>query len=729
MKLGFIKRYLLIVIMTIPISLASATLYSLQPINTPINQIAFKIQNTRITDRYGEPLNISYQNLWNSHDYVPLYEIPELLKTSFIISEDKRFFTHNGTDIKARISALYQNITTFKNVRGASTITEQVIRMINQRPRNIWSRWIEGIEASILESRENKSQILEFYLNQVPYANNRRGISQAARYYFNRDLKTLSPKEMLALTILVRAPSGYDLYKNPNKIDNKIILLAQKLLDQNLISEEIFQSIKKEKLRTTPSKLNVSAKHFARYIRQNAVISEGNIFKTTLDGTLQTQVQEILDQRLKSLKNKNVNNAAALVADHTTGEILAWVVSASENNPSDKENAYEIDPIITPRQPGSALKPFLYAFALEKGWNASTILEDSPLAEAIGAGLHNFRNYSNIYYGKITLREALGNSLNIPALHTIRFVGSGDYLTLLQKLEFKSLNKSSQIYDEGLALGNGEVTLFEMVRAYMTLANKGMQKPFKIQQQQNFIQKNEQIFTPETTSLIGSILSDPWARNLEFGTGSILNLPQQTAVKTGTSTDYRDAWVLGYNDKFVVGIWMGNLNATPMNKVTGSTGPALPLRSIFSLLNKNRETKKLFFSPKLMPVEICLYIDENQDNCTKRTEWFEKNPSFLSEENNSIKQNIKPQLVRPTDGLQIAFDPRIKQTHQNFRFEIKNLEHFKSIKWILNDELFKETNTPSTLWNIKRGKYRLAVLIENEDSTTTDLTPVEFIVK
>lgn len=730
MRYNRIKAYLkvLFILTCVFIGIIALITYiSVRPISIPFNQIANQTQIIQITDRFGQPLNISYQNQWNTYDYISLFHMPDLLKTAFIVSEDKRFYSHNGIDVQARASALYQNIASFHNVRGASTITEQVIRMINQRPRNLWSRWLEGIEAIQLENRENKTSILEFYLNQVPYAANRRGVSQAARYYFNRDLQTLSPKEILALAILIRAPSSYDLYKNPNRIDKQILFLAKKLLQKNYITEEIFKSIQNQKLTTTPSTLNVEARHFARYIRQNTPQTNNKIYKTTLNGTLQRQVQDILDQRLQSLKQKNVNNAAVLVANHTTGEILAWDVSAAPHNAHEKTNAYEIDPILTPRQPGSALKPFLYAAALEKGWNAATILDDSPLAEAVGTGLHNFKNYSNLHYGKITLREALGNSLNIPALHAIRYVGTGEYLTKLQNLEFKSLNKSSQIYDEGLALGNGEVTLFEMVRAYMTLANKGKKRSFKILSHQDDIQAHEHIFSPETTSLIGNILSDPWARNLEFGSGSILNLPHQTAVKTGTSTDYRDAWTFGYNDEFVVGIWMGNLNATPMNEVTGSTGPALVLRSIFSILNKDRETKKLFFSPKLIPSEICIRPEDEQENCSMRTEWFANiQANKLNEPNNVI---LKPQLVRPTNNLQIAYDPRIEQNHQNFRFEIKNLNNFKTIKWIVNDQLFRETKTPTTLWNIKRGKYRLAVIIENEDETITDLPPVQFIVK
>lgn len=698
------------------------TFLSLKPVKNSLHTIASDAQVMRITDRNGIPLGISYQNRWNSYDHAPLYAIPDFLKAAFVFSEDRDFFEHQGVDWAARVSALGQNFRKGRNFRGASTITEQVVRMINPRPRTLWARWLEGFEAAELERSASKADILEFYLNQVPYASNRRGIVQAARHYFNRDLSTLSLKEMLALAVLVRAPSGYDLYRYPDRIEAPVRRLAQAMHAAGRINEQQYGFIATEKLRLKKPALPVDARHFARFVRLNTHPQGQDIFRTTLDSNLQKQIQEIVDTRMKILARKNVRHAAAIVADYRTGEILAWVAGGTEKDTS------EIDTVTAARQPGSAMKPFLYALALEKGWTAATILNDSPLAEAVGGGLHRFRNYSNVHYGPITMREALGNSLNIPALLAIRHVGAGGYLTTLQHLGFKSLNLASGLYDEGLALGNGEVTLLEMAQAYAALANGGLYQPFHVLQQEENTQTPLRVYSRETASLIGNILSDPSARTLEFGAGSILNMPVQTAVKTGTSTDYRDAWVLGYNDRYVVGLWMGNLDGAPMEGVTGSTGPALALRGIFALLNKGRETAPLYLSPRLMAKDVCTRPVREDAPCPTRSEWFI--PGTTPAEFPSTTSSGDPlELARPTEGLQIAYDPRIPAAHQKFRFELRGLAPGSKAKWMLDGQTLGEGEQPHLLWPVTRGRHSLAVHTTLPSGRAYALPPVAFIVK
>lgn len=702
--------------------LSLATYFSLKPIEKNFHDIVSDTNAVRITDRLGRPLNISYQNQWNNFDYVPLYNVPDFLKKTFIYSEDKNFYDHQGLNWKARLSALWQNIRHRQVVRGASTITEQVVRTITPRPRTIWSRWIEGFESAALEKSVTKQDILEFYLNQVPYAANRRGVVQAARYYFNRDLNTLSPKEMLALTVLVRSPSGYDLYQSPDTIEKPLQRLASAMQKDGLINDADYKSITTDKLRLERFTLPTEARHFARYARLTT--TQSNLLKTTLDSELQTQIQSIIDNRLKTLSSRHVANAGVLVADYQTGEILAWVVGGATDTATP---ANEIDVITTPRQPGSALKPFLYASALDKGWTGATLINDSPMAEAVGHGLHRFKNYSNINYGQITLREALGNSLNIPALLTIGHVGSGDYLSTLQKLGFKSLALNSDVYDEGLALGNGEVTLLEMVTAYAALANHGEYRPLHIFQQNNTPINKTHVYSEEATSIIGNILSDSKARRLEFGSGSVLNFPLQTAAKTGTSTDYRDAWTMAYNDRYVVGIWMGNLDRAPMNNVTGASGPALAMRSIFAILNDNRKTKPLYLSPRLVSHSICIRPPNADGSCPKRNEWFKA--GTLPTDTTPNKPNTNIELVRPTEGLQIAYDPRIPTAHQNFRFEIKGVADKHKIKWILDNEVLGEGVSPTMLWPVQKGQHILSVQISNTDNVGHTMPPVTFLVK
>lgn len=700
--------------------LAFATYVSLTPVKSSLHALRSNAQTLQITDRKGVPLTISYQNRWNVYDNLHLHEIPPLLRQAFVVSEDKRFFLHSGVDWRARGSAALQNWKSGRVLRGASTITEQVVRMVNPRPRNLWSKWLEGWEASLLERGYSKAEILEFYLNQVPYASNRRGVAQAARYYFDRDLTTLTAREMLALAVLARAPSSYDLYKDKSKIDAAIGRLAQAMFERGIFTAEETAQMAAQGFELAQPAAPVNAEHFATYVRAQGQ-GAGKAIQTTLDATLQTSVQRILDDRVRTLSPKNLHNAAALVADHTTGEILAWVVAGA--NDADTPGG-RIDAVTVPRQPGSAQKPLLYALALDKGWTPATVIEDSPLAEAIGTGLHNFKNYSNTYYGRVTLREALANSLNIPALRTINYVGKEKYLSALHRLGFASLDRGVDIYDEGLALGNGEVTLLELVQAFSALANRGVFRPLYAVSGHTSAVANERVYSPEAASLIGNILSDPWARRLEFGGGSVLNFPVQTAAKTGTSTDYRDAWTVGYNHKYVVGIWMGNLDRAPTDGVTGATGPALAMRSIFSEMNRDVESKPLWLSPRLAQKDICVEDPRDAARCYMRSEFFMEGAENAPQETAAQRFEI----VKPTHGLRMAVDPRIPMDKQKLPFTMQGLRPQQTVEWTLNGKTLG-TSGEKFMWPLSRGTFRLSARVLENGKPVHTSPEVEYIVR
>lgn len=432
-----------------------------------------------------------------------------------------------------------------------------------------------------------------------------------------------------------------------------------------------------------------------------------------------------MDQRLASLKDRGARNAAALVVDHSSNEIIAWVVAGANSAEKHQQVAgYQIDAVTRPRQPGSALKPFLYSLALSRGWTAATEMDDSPYSAAIGSGVHRFKNYSNSYYGKISLREALGNSLNIPALQAIRYVGSENYLRVLHQLGFSSLTRSHDFYDEGLALGNGEVSLFELVQGYCTLANRGVFRPLIFLSNDSHKAISQQVFSAEVSSLIGNILSDPWARHLEFGNNSILNLPVQTAVKTGTSSDYHDAWAAGYNYRFSVGVWMGNLDRRPMDGVTGSLGPALALRSVFAELNNYKITQPLYLSPKLIRRDICRV--EDSPNCRMRSEYFIGEPTQTP----SASKPLPPGFMIPTPGLKVAYDPRIPAELQKLEFKISHIEVGDEITWILNNQKLAITSSDHLLWPLLRGNYQLrAEIYQARSGKNIYLPVVGFLVR
>ena len=287
-----------------------------------------RVQKVRLLDRHGAPLSITYQNQWNLYDAVALSEIPLLLQQAFIEAEDRRFYAHSGVDWVARCHALLQNLSVLRVVRGASTITEQVVRMLHPRPRTFWSRWLEGIEASRLEQRFSKAEILEFYLNQVPFSHQRRGVLQAAHYYFDRDLDTLSTREMLALAVLVRAPGALDLHKKSPRLDQAVSQLALRLQANGLITEAECQAVVESSWTLGKVRPPLEAGHFVRHVQRSSladVKSRNGTVMTTLDGPLQTRIQLILDSRLRDLRKNDAVDGAVLVVDHERDEILAWV--------------------------------------------------------------------------------------------------------------------------------------------------------------------------------------------------------------------------------------------------------------------------------------------------------------------------------------------------------------------------------------------------------------------
>lgn len=682
---------------------------------------AFKPQ---LLDRNGIPLTTTYQNKWNQHDTTPLHDIPLLLQKAFITSEDKRFFEHGGIDWRARLHAVWQNLSALRTKRGASTISEQVVRMLHPRPRTLWSRWLEGFEARRLEAIHNKADILEFYLNQVPYAGQSRGVAQAAKFYFDRSLSTLTEKEMLALAVMVRAPAYLNVHNNSGVVEQYAMRLAERMQQNSSIDQSTRDRLDRQGLYGSLAQEPVQAGHFARHIFGRISGNPARV-QTTIDSTIQGYAQGILNQRMDLLDDKSIDNAALLVVDHARNEVLAWVIAhaGSANEPG---AAY--DAVLTPRQPGSTLKPFVYALALARGWTAATLIDDSPLSESVGHGLHTYHNYSRMHYGKLSLREALGNSLNIPAVKAMQFVGSAAFLDILRQLGINSLDQHPDYYGDGLALGNGEISLFELVQAYSVLARGGIFEPLHVTVDAAGDEASRQVFSEPVAALIGHILSDPDARRLEFS-GNLLNLPIQTAVKTGTSSDYRDAWAVGYDHRFVVGVWMGNLRGEPMNEITGSTGPALVLRSVFSELNRNQNTRPLQLSPLLVKRPVCIDTGFTADGeCPQREEWFIPDMLPDTPAENLFAREIR--IRRPHNGLQMALDPRIPDEAEAFSFQLNQQENIERVDWYLNGALIATSRGSSYSWPLQRGKHVLVAKVRQTGSAESSRTrAVEFLVK
>ncbi len=727
--------------------LAKKTQDHILPFPDVLPPAATEVARARLTARDGTPLTRTYQNAWNVHDVVPYHRIPPLLRQAFLAAEDQRFFRHHGVDWTARLHALAQNLRARRAVRGASTISEQVARILHPRRRNVWARWLEGFEAADLERRFNKTQILEFYLNQVPYARNRRGVAQAARTVFDRDLDTLSAAEMLALAVLVRSPSRLDLERGSEAIRKPLLRLARRMHAGGLLDDAELAAVEADPLAVSRPRMAVDAGHFVRFVRSGMPEAAAATVATTLDAALQDRVQRILDRRLEGLASRNVRDGAVLVIDHVSDEILAWVNSGGS---TDREGG-QIDKVLTPRQPGSALKPFVYALALERGWTAATVIDDLPLAQAVGHGLHRYRNYSRSFYGPLRLRQTLANSLNIPAVRAVAFTGREATLARLRELGFDTLNGHPDFYGDGLALGTGEVTLYALARAYAALARGGELRPLRSTRSSADAGDSirpRRVFDPEVSSLIADILSDPDARALEFGRDSLLNLPVPTAVKTGTSNDYRDAWTAGFSHLYTVAAWMGNLDREPMHEVTGSIGPALVLRAVFAELHRHDDSEPLFLSRKLSRHQVCRASGRlAHAACPTTSEWFR--PGKAPAERCPIHrprtaataqrgaaaaaplaavQNLR--LASPTPGLHLAMDPRIPDDLEVFQLRLDGASAIRRVEWIVDGEVVATTGEASYSWPVTRGRHLARARAWIGDAAgPIETEPVGFLVK
>lgn len=676
-----------------------------------------------LLDKTGRPLTVTYSAGWNVSDVLPLHRQPKLLVQAFLAAEDGRFYEHDGIDWRARSAALWQNLTARRVVRGASTLSEQAARLITPRPRTLWARWLEGFEAKRLQARFGRDALLEFYLNQVPYGARLRGTAQAARHYFDRELDTLSPAETLALAVLVRAPARLDPAKYPGRLNAAIGRLAVRMGEQGLLSAESAERLRDIKLDLRTPAPPVNARAFAAAVYPRVKAGSERV-TTTLDASLQSAVQAILDRRLKDLDGASASDGAVLVVDRRDMSVRAWVNA----RPDELGNPHRfIDAVTTPRQPGSTLKPFVYALALEKGWTAATLVSDTPLKQAVGTGLHAYRNYSRSHYGAISVREALGNSLNVPAVRALKFIGGETLLSRLRALGVTSLTQHPDHYGEGLALGDGELSLLELVQAYGALANAGQFRKLALLPSEASSLARP-VFSPEIASLIADILADPDARRREFGEGGLLRFAHAVAVKTGTSSDYRDAWAVAFDDRYLVGVWLGNLDRRSMREVTGATGPALVLRGVFAELNRGRDNVPLYLSPRLVERQLCQGTERlAEPGCTPIREWFIAGTEPKAGNSDSVRQPL--QLEQPTPGLRLARDPRIPDALERFRFAVSADPAIKRVRWTLNGQAIATTTGPEWLWPVAAGKHQLAVEVTLENGQKTELGPVNFYVR
>ena len=513
----------------------------------------------------------------------PIEEFPECLKLAVIAAEDKRFYHHPGFDPIAIVRAFCANIKHRRTVSGASTITQQVVRLIRPRPRTYLAKFMELLESVKMECQLSKDQILELYLNLSPMGGNIRGARLAARIYFGKDINEINISEAAALAALPRSPSRYD---PRNKVGRKLLLkqrdrILTEMTEQNPLLEDTMRSALSWPIDFRISGLPLEAPHFVDFVISRASDKRKRI-KTTLDFDLQKSVEAIFASHKNRLRRMGIRQSGCLIAS-TRGEALAMVGSLGYGQ---KDQGFN-NAVLSSRSAGSTLKPFLYAMALEEGSNAATEIADTFRAYRTPQGDYLPLNADRRFYGPVSIRSALGNSLNISAVKTAGRIGTENFYQLLESLGLANDKcTSAGFYGLGIAVGNLEVSLYHLVQAYSALALEGEYQPLTVFADEK--QSKRRVFSAETAYMVSNILADPSARLLTFGNPAYFDFGFPVAVKTGTSSGFRDCWVVAYTPKNVIGIWAGNFNGSPTNGASGSAACGPILQDLIQLLYRDQ---------------------------------------------------------------------------------------------------------------------------------------------
>ncbi len=554
-------------------------------------------QSTKIYDRTGEII------LYDVHKdikrtLIPFDDISKHIKNATIAIEDDGFYSHKGIKPLAILRAVFIQPLRGKGVQGGSTITQQVIKnSLLTNERKISRKLKEWTLALKLEQKLTKEEILTLYLNEAPYGGNIYGVEEASRKFFGKSAKNVTLTESAYLASLPQAPTRYSPYgNNIAKLENRKNIVLNRMSELGFISKEEYKEAMDEKVEFLPQDpFGIKAPHFITWVKEYLVkkygeqaVQEGGLkVTTTLNYSLQKKAEDIVKKTAEINEEKfNARNAGMVGIDPKTGQVLVMVGSRDY---FDTENEGNFNITLAHRQPGSAFKPFVYATAFTNGYTPETVVFDlktqfQTTCDSEGKPLYSEvnpdecyipKNYDNIYRGPVTLRDALAQSINVPAIKTLYLAGLRNSLETAKKMGIKDLGDANQ-YGLTLVLGGGEVTLLDITSAYSVFANNGTRNPYtsilKIEDSEGnileeYIHSPEKVLEENSAISISDILSDNVARTPAFGTRSPLYFEgRDVAVKTGTTNDYRDAWTVGYTPSFALGAWVGNNDNSSMEK-------------------------------------------------------------------------------------------------------------------------------------------------------------------
>ena len=651
--------------------------------------------DAQLLDRHGDPVyEMRIDSQGRRLAWTPLDEISPALLQAVVESEDRRFYSHRGVDAIAAAGAAFR-WTAGRRARGTSTISMQLAAMLDPslsrgaHRRSALHKLLQMRAALALERSWSKREILEAYLNMVSWRGEIEGIGAASRVMFGKAPHGITAGESVVMAALLRAPNaGHD-----TALRRSLVLRTDSGLSVPSVAEvayavdQVFASHRNDFARIT------LAPHVAaRFLKDNQASS-----RCALDRDLQRFALESLHHHVAEVHDRNVDDGAVLVVENTTGQVWAYVGSAG-----DFSSAPWVDGVRAIRQPGSALKPFLYALALDRRLlTAASLIEDTPLEVSEQRGVYRPLDYDRRFRGLVSARTALASSLNVPAVRTVDLVGVDAFAENLRALGIDGVAEAGEYYGAALALGSADVTLWDLVGAYRTLANGGIATPLSLAVGNALPSAPRRIYSREAAFIVSDILADRAGRSETFGLENSLATRYWSAVKTGTSKDMRDNWCIGYTDRFTVGVWVGNVSGAPMRDVTGITGAAPVWLDVVDYLHDRYGSG----APQPPPQVISRQVSFANSVEPARVDWFLRG----TEPGSAVAalDDRAPRVTSPADGTIIALDPDIPSDQQRVIF--KAGRGAERARWVLDGNARCKVNEPC-LWQPMAGRHSLALV-------------------
>ncbi|HEX5338020.1 MAG TPA: penicillin-binding protein 1C [Gallionella sp.] len=659
--------------------------------------------------------------------WTPLEEVSPALLSALIYSEDKRFYQHAGVDWSAVAAASWRNLWNTRT-RGASTLTMQLSGLLdelaeNQRSRtgrrSVMQKIGQASDALWIDAHWQKAQILEAYLNLVSFRGELQGVAAMSFGLFGKAPAALDVRESALAAVLLRAPN----VAPKRAAERACELLKQLNAAAQCADMEGFATLKLAAPYRIP--LPDNAPHLARAVLK----TPGQIVRSTLDARLQHFASEHLRANLMQLAQRNVQDGAVLVLDNRSGNVLAWVGSSGGLS-----EAPDVDAVLAARQAGSTLKPFLYGIALEQhALTAASILDDTPVRIATPNGLYVPQNYDKQFVGPVSLRMALGSSLNVPAVRTLLRIGPDAFQQRLARLGFVTLDESGDYYGYSLALGAADVRLLDLTNAYRALANQGDWQEATWLADLAVKPPRRQVFDAQTAYILADILADRSARYHTFGLDSALSTRYWSAVKTGTSKDMRDNWCIGFSRRYTVGVWVGNAGGEPMHDVSGVTGAAPVWLEVMDYLHRDRNgmrvrsdapamvrgvvQQQIRFEPAFEPPRREVFMAGTGQSVIKANQ----ETRVRLQGRAPVEANPIARIAYPGEGTIIALDPEIPPAQQRVVFKSSSSVG-RGWRWLLDDQPVG-TAAKSAAWFPMPGRHTL--VLQDERAAIVDTVHFE----